>query len=70
MHLAILHPPLFLVGQDDMRHTLLPRSTGLHYCLRSLSPQIPGLHLLDVTIAYEGKFNKSSPLIFETTSLT
>ena len=37
-----------------MRHTLLPRSTGLLYCLRSLSPQIPGLHLLDVTIAYDG----------------
>ncbi|KAF8591904.1 acyltransferase-domain-containing protein [Ramaria rubella] len=42
------------LGIDDMQHTLLPRSTGLLYCLRSLSPQTPDLHLLDVTIAYEG----------------
>jgi len=41
-------------GIDDMQNTLLPRSTGLHYCLRSLSPQIPDLHMLDVTVAYEG----------------
>lgn len=44
-----------------MRHTLLPRSTGLLYCLRSLSPQTPGLHLLDVTIAYEGTANHLYP---------
>ena len=38
-----------------MSHTLLPRSTGLHYSLRSLAPRIPNLKLLDVTIVYPGK---------------
>lgn len=42
------------IGVADMDHMLLPRSTGLFYCLRSLSSQTPGLHLLDATIAYEG----------------
>ena len=37
-----------------MRHTLLPRATGLHYALRALAPRIPDLHLLDMTIAYDG----------------
>ncbi len=37
-----------------MTHTLLPRSTGLHYILRSLSPRLPALHVLDATIAYPG----------------
>ncbi|KIJ38458.1 hypothetical protein M422DRAFT_176498, partial [Sphaerobolus stellatus SS14] len=41
-------------GVADMEHMLLPRSTGLFYCLRSLSPQTPNLNLLDATIAYEG----------------
>ncbi|KAF8528136.1 acyltransferase-domain-containing protein [Hysterangium stoloniferum] len=41
-------------GIEDMRHMLLPRSTGLLYCLRSLSPEMPDLHLLDITVAYEG----------------
>lgn len=44
-----------------MRNMLLPRSTGLYYCLRSLSPRIPGLHLLDVTISYEGKLKNMFP---------
>jgi len=38
----------------DMEHTLLPRSTGLHFILRTLGPAIPGLHVLDVTIGYPG----------------
>jgi len=37
-----------------MLHTLLPRSTGLLYSLRSLAQSIPDLHLIDVTIAYPG----------------
>ena len=35
-------------------YTLLPRSTGLLFCLRSLEPRINTLRLLDVTIAYPG----------------
>lgn len=42
------------VGQPDMSHTLLPRSTGLHYSLRSLAPRIPSLELIDITVAYPG----------------
>ncbi|KAF8912857.1 hypothetical protein CPB84DRAFT_472397 [Gymnopilus junonius] len=38
----------------DMKHILLPRSTGLHYSLRSLSPRVPDLQLLDITVAYPG----------------
>lgn len=41
-------------GIPDMTNMLLPRSTGLHYSLRSLSPRIPTLHLLDITVAYPG----------------
>jgi len=37
-----------------MTHTLLPRSTGLHCCLRALSSSIPSLQLLDITVAYPG----------------
>ncbi len=37
-----------------MTHTLLPRSTGLHYSLRALSSCIPNLQLLDITVAYAG----------------
>lgn len=40
--------------QNDLKHTLLPRSTGLHYSLRSLSPRIPSLKLLDMTVIYPG----------------
>ncbi|KDQ63833.1 hypothetical protein JAAARDRAFT_54021 [Jaapia argillacea MUCL 33604] len=42
------------MGIPDMTHTLLPRSTGLHYSLRSLAPRMPDLELLDVTVAYPG----------------
>lgn len=42
------------IGIPDMTHTLLPRSTGLHYSLRSLAPRIPKLKVIDVTVAYPG----------------
>jgi len=42
------------LGIDDMSHTLLPRSTGLLYSLRALSPKVPALKILDVTVAYPG----------------
>ncbi|EUC63798.1 acyltransferase [Rhizoctonia solani AG-3 Rhs1AP] len=41
-------------GIQDMQHILLPRSTGLLFCLRTLAPHMPSLKLLDVTIAYPG----------------
>lgn len=41
--------------QADMKHILLPRSTGLHYSLRTLAPRVPDLRLLDITVAYPGK---------------
>ncbi|KAF9535828.1 acyltransferase-domain-containing protein [Crepidotus variabilis] len=42
------------MGIADMNNILLPRSTGLHYSLRSLVPKIPELRLLDMTVAYPG----------------
>ncbi|KAF9056368.1 acyltransferase-domain-containing protein [Panaeolus papilionaceus] len=42
------------MGIDDMKNVLLPRSTGLHYSLRSLAPRIPDLRLLDITLLYPG----------------
>ncbi|KAH9178884.1 acyltransferase-domain-containing protein [Lactarius sanguifluus] len=42
------------LGISDMSHTLLPRSTGLHYSLRALSSCVPNLQLLDVTMGYPG----------------
>ncbi|KAF7306685.1 putative acyltransferase CST26 [Mycena indigotica] len=41
-------------GIDDMTNVLLPRSTGLHYSLRSLSPRIRDLKLIDITTVYPG----------------
>jgi 1-acyl-sn-glycerol-3-phosphate acyltransferase len=41
-------------SQPDMTHTLLPRSTGLHYSLRALLSSVPNLQLLDITVAYPG----------------
>jgi 1-acyl-sn-glycerol-3-phosphate acyltransferase len=43
------------MGISDMKHILLPRSTGLHYSLRSLAPRIPDLQLVDLTVAYPGE---------------
>jgi len=42
------------LGISDMTHALLPRSTGLHHSLRALSPCVPSLQLLDITVAYPG----------------
>ncbi|KAH7107013.1 acyltransferase-domain-containing protein [Auriculariales sp. MPI-PUGE-AT-0066] len=42
------------MGISDGRYTLLPRSTGMLYALRSLSPRVADLHVLDITIAYPG----------------
>ncbi|KAH9835707.1 acyltransferase-domain-containing protein [Rhodofomes roseus] len=42
------------IGIPDMMHSLLPRSTGLHYSLRSLAPRIPSLQLIDITVTYPG----------------
>ncbi|UJO22212.1 uncharacterized protein CLAFUR5_09070 [Fulvia fulva] len=39
-------------GVPDMRHQLLPRSTGLQFCLKELRPTTNWLY--DCTIAYEG----------------
>lgn len=39
-------------GIPDMRHQLLPRSTGLQFCLQELKDTVP--YLYDCTIAYEG----------------
>lgn len=40
--------------QADLENMLLPRSTGLQYCLRTLSLAMPNLSLYDITIGYEG----------------
>ncbi|KIM84607.1 hypothetical protein PILCRDRAFT_780251 [Piloderma croceum F 1598] len=42
------------MGIPDMTNTLLPRSTGLHYSLRTLAPCMPTLQLLDITTVYPG----------------
>lgn len=42
------------MGISDLSHVLLPRSMGLHYSLRSLSPRIPSLRLIDITMSYPG----------------
>ncbi|KAF1942497.1 acyltransferase-domain-containing protein [Clathrospora elynae] len=39
-------------GLQDMKHQLLPRSTGLHFCLNELRETTDWLY--DCTIAYEG----------------
>jgi hypothetical protein len=44
-----------------MVHTLIPRSTGLQYILRTLSPRIPKLDVIDLTIAYPGIPPKAIP---------
>lgn len=39
-------------GIPDMKHQLLPRSTGLQFCLQELEDTVP--YIYDSTIAYEG----------------
>ncbi|KAH7924889.1 hypothetical protein BV22DRAFT_1034681 [Leucogyrophana mollusca] len=42
------------LGISDLSNILLPRSTGLHYSLRSLAPRIPALKMIDITMIYPG----------------
>lgn len=37
---------------EDMRHTMLPRSTGLSYCLAELKDTVDWMY--DCTVGYEG----------------
>lgn len=39
-------------NMEDMRHTMLPRSTGLHFCLAELRETVDWMY--DCTVAYEG----------------
>jgi hypothetical protein len=48
--------PSFKTFKPDMTNTLLPRSTGLHYSLRTLAPCMPALQLLDITTVYPGEY--------------
>ena len=41
-------------GISDMKNTLLPRSTGLFFCLRTLAKEMDDLWLIDFTIGYPG----------------
>jgi 1-acyl-sn-glycerol-3-phosphate acyltransferase len=40
------------LGIDDMKHTLLPRSTGSFFCLNKLKATVD--YVYDCTIVYEG----------------
>jgi len=42
------------IGEPDCRNMVLPRSTGLFYCLRTLAAEIADLKLIDATIGYPG----------------
>jgi lysocardiolipin and lysophospholipid acyltransferase len=39
-------------GIEDLRHTIMPRSTGLLFCLRELKSTVD--YMYDCTVAYEG----------------
>ena len=39
-------------GVQDLRHAVLPRSTGLQFCLQQLDGTVDAVY--DCTIAYEG----------------
>lgn len=40
------------IGVKDLKHTLLPRTTGLAFCLRNLEKSVEWMY--DCTVAYEG----------------
>ncbi|KAE8230107.1 hypothetical protein CF326_g4899 [Tilletia indica] len=42
------------IGQPDFRNMVVPRSTGLLYCLRTLASEIADLKLIDLTIGFPG----------------
>ena len=46
---------LTYTSKAPLDNILLPRSTGLHYSLRSLAPRIPDLRMIDLTVIYPGK---------------
>jgi 1-acyl-sn-glycerol-3-phosphate acyltransferase len=56
---ALIHALDFISDSPkaDMTNTLLPRSTGLHYSLRSFAPRVPALQLIDITVVYPGEFH-------------
>lgn len=43
-----------ILAKPDFVNVLHPRSTGLLFIVRTLTPQIPSLRLLDITIGYPG----------------
>ena len=40
------------IGVEDMKHVLLPRSTGMFFCLTELKGTVE--YIYDCTVAYEG----------------
>ncbi|KAF8453989.1 acyltransferase-domain-containing protein [Terfezia claveryi] len=56
------------IGVQDLKHTLLPRSTGLAFCLRNLEKSVEWMY--DCTVAYEGvpegKFGQDYFTLFST----
>ncbi|KAN0064778.1 hypothetical protein ACQY0O_001835 [Thecaphora frezii] len=42
------------MGYDDLENLLLPRSTGLFFCLRTLGKEMDDLWLVDFTVGYPG----------------
>jgi hypothetical protein len=55
----MLRDEVIIIGifaQPDPLNVLLPRSTGLHYTLRSLAPRMPSLKVIDITMMYPGTF--------------
>lgn len=47
-------PTVSSACQSDTRNCLLPRSTGLLHCLRSLAVSTPSIQLIDLTVGFEG----------------
>lgn len=56
------------IGIQDLKHTLLPRSTGLAFCLKNLEESVEWMY--DCTVAYEGvpegKFGQDYFTLFST----
>ena len=56
------------IGIKDLKHTLLPRTTGLNFCLQNLEKSVEWMY--DCTVAYEGipegKFGQDYFTLFST----
>jgi len=56
------------IGIQDLKHTLLPRSTGLAFCLKNLEKSVEWMY--DCTVSYEGvpegKFGQDYFTLFST----